>query len=115
MVSTEKQKTGSHLFFLLLLFCTFVCTCVFVTRLKGNLAKHHPDVSKVKVAAEGFGSAVVQIHGDVASTRIPVIQHRPELHRPRLRYKVGLKPTGDRGEDLHIAGEHVVAVDLDGE
>lgn len=89
---------------------------VCVTRLKGDLAEHHPDVSEVKAAAEGFGGAAIQRHGHVAGTRVPVVQHRLECHRLRLPAgnEAGLKPTGDGGEDLHTAGEHVVTVNLDG-
>lgn len=89
--------------------------CLCVTRLKGDLAEHHPDVSKVKAAAEGLGGAAVQRHRHVAGARVPVVQHRLECHRLRLptRNEAGLKPAGDGGEDLHPAGEHVVTVDLD--
>lgn len=96
--------------------CVVCILCVCVTRLKGDLAEHHPDISKVKAAAEGFGGAALQGHSDVAGARVPVIQHRVERHRLRLPAgnEAGLKPTRDGGEDLHTAGEHVVTVNLDG-
>lgn len=58
---------------------------------------------------------MLQKHGDVAGARVPVVQHRPELHGLGLPAEVGLKPAGDRGEDLHATREHVVTVDLDGD
>lgn len=92
-----------------------LCVCVRDTWLKGDLAEHHPDVSEVKAAAEWFGGAAIQRHGDVASTWVPVVQHCLECHRLRLpaSNEAGLKPTGDGGEDLDAAGEHVVTVNLD--
>lgn len=89
---------------------------VCVTRLKGDLTEHHPHVSEVKVAAQGFGCPPVQWHGDVAGTRVPVVQHCLEWHRVGVPASNGawLKPTGDGGEDLHTAGEHVVTVNLNG-
>lgn len=88
---------------------------VCLTRLKTDLTEHHPDVGKVKVAAEGFSSAAVKRHGHIAGARVLVVQHCLECHRLRLPFgnEVGLKPTGDGGEDLHAAAEHVVTVNLE--
>lgn len=94
----------------------FVClSCAFVTWLKGDFAEHHPEIGKVKAAAEEFGCAAVQWHGDVAGAWVPIVQHRLERHRLRLPVddEAGLKPAGNGGEDLHTAAEHVVTVNLE--
>lgn len=94
----------------------FLCV-FFVTRLKGDLTEHHPDVSKVKAAAQGLGPAAVERHSHVACARVFVVQHRLEYHRLRLPAgnEAGLKPTGDGGKDLHATNEHVVTVNLKGQ
>lgn len=94
--------------------CVFV---FFVTRLKGDLTEHHPDVGKVKAAAEGDRPPAVERHRHVAGARVLVVQHRLEHHRLGLPAgtEAGLKPAGDGGEDLHAADEHVVAVNLEGQ
>lgn len=95
-----------------------MCVCVFfVTWLKGDLTEHHPDVGKVKAAAEGFCPATVERHGHIAGTRVFVVQHRLEYHRHRLPAgnEAGLKPTGDGGKDLDATDEHVVTVNLEGQ
>lgn len=94
------------------------CVCFlvfFVTRLKGDLAEHHPDVSKLKAAAEGLCPAAVESYGHIASTRVFVVQHRLEYLRLRLPAgnEAGLKPTGNGGKNLHATGEHVVTVNLE--
>lgn len=94
--------------------CVFA---LFVTRLKGDLTEHHPDVGKVKAAAEGYCPPAVERHGHVAGARVFVVQHRLEHHRLGLPAgtEAGLKPAGDGGEDLDAADEHVVAVNLEGQ
>lgn len=93
----------------------FLCFLFIFTRLKGDLTEHHPDVGKVKAAAEGFCPAAVERHGHIAGTWVFVVQHRLEFHRLRFPAgnEAGLKPTGDSGKDLHATDEHVVTVNLE--
>lgn len=115
MVSSDEGQTSSNQLKISCV-CKIECrNCVCLTRLKRDLTEHHPDVGKVKVAAEGFSSSAVERHGHIAGTRVLVVQHCLECHRLRLPFgnEAGLKPTGDGGEDLHAAGEHVVTVNLE--
>lgn len=93
-----------------------LCAARCATRLKGDLAEHHPDIGEVEAAAEGLGGAAAQWHRHVAGARVPVVQHRLERDGLDLpaRDEAGLEPAGHGGEDLHAAGEHVVAVNLGG-
>lgn len=87
----------------------------FVTWLKGDLTEHHPNVGKIKAAAEGDCPTAVERHGHVAGAGVFVVQHRLEHHRLGLPAgaEAGLEPAGDGGEDLDATVEHVVTVNLE--
>lgn len=83
------------------------------TWLEGDLTEHHPSVSKMVLAFDGAGHAVVERHCDKPSTGVDVIQDKGEWD------SIGLPFIGFRAEialdflkDLHPFSKHVVTVDL---
>lgn len=83
------------------------------TWLEGDLTEHHPGISKMVLALDGAGHAVVEGHRDKPSTGVDVVQDKGEGQSVWFPL-VGLwaEVTLYLLKNLHTFGKHVVAVDL---
>lgn len=84
-----------------------------LTWLEGDLAEQHPGIGEVELALDGAGHVVGQVDGDEAGARVLLVRHGAEGQRRGLPVRLRAEVAHDLPEDLHVPGEHVVAVDLD--